>query len=127
MSILKLPDLFLLQIYFGHLSMVIRQLLVVIVVRWLLVLLQFVNGLLVFLLHLLVASSCCLIITTFLVTLNLNLLFPDWGLFRRLLHQGVCRRAINLLLLLGRRQVIQLRQELHLLGAEAHLLQLLLN
>lgn len=127
MSILKLPDLFLLQIYFGHLSMVIRQLLVVIVVRWLLVLLQFVNGLLVFLLHLLVASSCCLIITTFLVTLNLYLLFLEWRLIRRLLHQGVCRRAINLLLLLGRRQVIQLRQELHLLRAEAHLLQLLLN
>lgn len=107
--------------------MVIRQLLVVIVVRWLLVLLQFVNGLLVFLLHLLVASSCCLIITTFLVTLNLYLLFLEWRLVQRLLHQGVCRRAINLLLLLGRRQVIQLRQELHLLGAEAHLLQLLLN
>jgi len=82
MSILKLPDLFLLQVYFGHLSMVIRQLLVVIVVRWLLVLLQFVNGLLVFLLRLLVASSCCLIITTFLVTLNLYLLFLEWGLIR---------------------------------------------
>lgn len=83
--------------------MVIRQLLIVIVVRWLLVLLQFVNGLLIFLLRLVVASACCLIITTFLVTLNLNLLFLDWGLFRRLLHQGVCRRAIDLLLLLERR------------------------
>ena len=44
-SLLKLSDLFLLQIDLGHLPVIIRQLLIVIIIRWLLIILQLINDL----------------------------------------------------------------------------------
>ena len=46
MSVHELVDLFLLQLYLGHLSMVVRQLLIIVVVCRLLITLKFINWLL---------------------------------------------------------------------------------
>lgn len=50
MRVLQLPDLFLLQIDFGHLPVIVSELFIIIIVGWLLVLLQLINRFLVALL-----------------------------------------------------------------------------
>jgi len=61
MSVLELPDLLLLELNLAHLPMIIGDLLIIVIIRWLLVLLNLINGLLLFIwAFFLLFLSCCL-------------------------------------------------------------------
>lgn len=60
-SVFQLPDLFLLQVDFGHFAVVVSQLLIIVVVGWLLVFLQLVDWLLALLFAFLRASIFALV------------------------------------------------------------------
>lgn len=141
-SIFQLSDLFLLQIDSCHFPVVVRQLLVIVVVRWLLVLLKLVDRLLALLLAFI--CTCSLRVVRILAqtlalsrTLVLSLLNGDHGLIVGRLHVLSLNQScsavhvLDLLLLRLRchRQslcnwhlrwlyVVELAQKLHLFRAE---------
>lgn len=138
MCILKLPNLFLLQVDFSHFPVVVSKLLVIIIIGWLLIFLKLVDWFLALFLAIIATSgrSCVFLshrsstLVQFWLLLCLNHLLRNWWpIGKRLHHRGIRTLLGHDRDLCGNGQLLELFKELHLFLTELwnlhHLLWLL--